>query len=60
MNNSNPITRFAARYTQLVSIDAEITVKMIPDTMTHGLVADRFIEIHGFGSFDLKHRPARV
>ena len=60
MTKSELIARLAARYPQLVAKDAEFTVKMILEAMTQSLVKAERIEIRGFGSFGLNHRPARV
>jgi integration host factor subunit beta len=60
MTKSELIARLAARYPQLVSKDAEYAVKMMLDAMTDALVRGERIEIRGFGSFGLNHRPARV
>jgi integration host factor subunit beta len=60
MTKSELIARLAARYPQLVAKDAEYAVKMILDAMTQSLVTGQRIEIRGFGSFGLNHRPARV
>src|SRR3954466_14096155 len=60
MTKSELIARLAARYPQLVAKDAEFAVKMILDAMTHSLVHGQRIEIRGFGSFGLNHRPART
>lgn len=46
--------------TQLVAKDVEYSVKVLVDTMTRALARGQRIEIRGFGSFDLNHRPARV
>ena len=35
-------------------------VKVLVDTMTRSLARGQRIEIRGFGSFDLNHRPARI
>ena len=45
---------------QLVGKDIEYSVKVLVDTMTRSLAKGQRIEIRGFGSFDLNHRPARV
>ncbi len=60
MTKSELIARLATRYSQLVAKDAEFTVKMILDAMMQSLVKGQRIEIRGFGSFGLNHRPARV
>ena len=46
--------------TQLLAKDVEYSVKVLVDTMTRSLARGQRIEIRGFGSFDLNHRPARV
>ncbi len=45
---------------QLMAKDVEYSVKVLVDTMTRSLARGQRIEIRGFGSFDLNHRPARV
>ena len=45
---------------QLQAKDVEYSVKVLVDTMTRSLAKGQRIEIRGFGSFDLNHRPARV
>ncbi len=60
MTKSELIARLAARFPQLVSKDAEYAVKMMLDAMTDALVRGERIEIRGFGSFGLNHRPARL
>ena len=60
MTKSELIARLASRYPQLVAKDAEYAVKMILDAMTQSLVSGQRIEIRGFGSFGLNHRPART
>lgn len=50
----------AQKGTQLVAKDVEHSVKVLVDTMTRSLAKGQRIEIRGFGSFDLNHRPARV
>ncbi|WP_434778889.1 integration host factor subunit beta [Neisseria sp. Ec49-e6-T10] len=46
--------------TQVVAKDVEQGIKVLVDTMTRALAKGQRIEIRGFGSFDLNHRPARV
>ena len=43
----------------LMSKDVEYSVKILVDTMTRSLARGQRIEIRGFGSLDLNHRPAR-
>jgi integration host factor subunit beta len=60
MTKSELITRLAGRYPQLVANDAEAAVAAILDAMTSSLVSGRRIEIRGFGSFKINHRPPRI
>ena len=60
MTKSELIARLAERYPQLVAKDAEFAVKTILDAMARTLSDGRRIEIRGFGSFALSHRPPRV
>jgi integration host factor subunit beta len=60
MTKSELITRLAARFPQLVTKDAELSVKMIIDAMAESLANGQRIEIRGFGSFDLNYRPPRI
>lgn len=45
---------------ELQAKDIEYGVKVLVDTMTRSLAKGQRIEIRGFGSFDLNHRPPRV
>jgi len=60
MTKSELVSRLAARFPQLVAKDADCAVKMILDAMIEALVDGHRIEIRGFGSFALNHRPPRV
>jgi len=60
MTKSELIAHLAARYPQLLAKDAEYAVKVILDALTLALVKGQRIEIRGFGSFGLNHRPART
>lgn len=60
MTKSELIARLASRFPQLVAKDADYAVKMILDEMTTSLARGDRIEIRGFGSFSLNHRPPRV
>ena len=60
MTKSELIAKLAGRYPQLVAKDAELAVKMILDAMGESLAKGERIEIRGFGSFGLNHRPART
>ena len=60
MTKSDLIARLAARYPQLVAKDADFAVKTILDAMAESLARGQRIEIRGFGSFCLNHRPPLV
>ena len=60
MTKSELIARLAERFPQLVAKDAELAFKVILDAMTDALARGDRIEIRGFGSFSLNHRPPRV
>lgn len=60
MTKSELIQRIADRNQQLGLRDAEYAVKTILDAMAETLADGRRIEIRGFGTFSLSHRPARV
>lgn len=60
MTRSELIARLAERYPQLVAKDAEFAVRTILEAMAHTLSDGHRIEIRGFGSFALSHRPPRV
>lgn len=60
MTKSDLIIRLAEKHPQLVLKDAEMAVKMVLDVMSSSLANGQRIEIRGFGSFSLNHRPARM
>jgi integration host factor subunit beta len=60
MTKSELIARMAERFPQLVLKDADLSVKMILDALFDAMVKGDRIEIRGFGSFSLNHRPPRV
>lgn len=65
MTKSELMIRLAEIYvaennTQLAAKEVEQSVKILVDTMTRSLARGQRIEIRGFGSFDLNHRPARI
>ena len=60
MTKSELIALLAERFPQLVAKDAELAVKVILDAMSEALARGDRIEIRGFGSFSLNHRPPRV
>jgi integration host factor subunit beta len=60
VTKSELIARLAEHYPQLVLKDAEFAVKTILDAMARTLAEGHRIEIRGFGSFALSHRPPRI
>lgn len=60
MTKSELIELLAARQTHLMHKDVELAVKLVLDQISNALARDERVEIRGFGSFALHHRPARV
>jgi integration host factor subunit beta len=60
MTKSDLIAKLAKRYPQLVANDAEAVVNATLAAMTLSLVNGQRIEIRGFGSFKINHRPPRT
>ena len=60
MTRSNLNARMARRSPQLTAKDAEIAINAIFDAMISSLASGQRIEIRGFGSFDINHRPPRT
>ena len=65
MTKSELMSHLAEKYlaqghSRLAVKDVEQSVKVLVDAMTRALARGQRIEIRGFGSFDLNHRPARI
>ena len=60
MTRSDLVARLADRFAQLTQRDTEFAVKTILDAMAKTLSEGHRIEIRGFGSFALSHRPPRI
>ena len=60
MTRSDLVEELAARFGQLTHRDAEFAVKTILDAVGDALVHGHRIEIRGFGSFSVNHRPPRM
>ena len=60
MTRSDLVNLLAARFGQLTHRDAEFAVKTMLDAMSDALGKGHRIEIRGFGSFAISHRPPRV
>ncbi len=57
---SDLVSELSERFGQLAQRDAELAVKTILDAMASALARGHRIEIRGFGSFTVTHRPSRV
>lgn len=60
MTKSQLIERLAARQAHLMQKDVELAVKLILDRISLALARQERVEVRGFGSFALHHRPSRV
>ena len=60
MTRSDLVDALAAQFQQLPHRDAEMVVKTLLDSMAEALARGHRIEIRGFGSFTVSHRPARM
>ena len=60
MTRSDLVEELAARFGQLTHRDAEYAVKTLLDAVGDALVRGHRIEIRGFGSFSVNHRPPRM
>jgi integration host factor subunit beta len=59
MTRSDLINRLAELHPQLLAKDVVLSVSTILDSMSEALSRGRRVEIRGFGSFCLNHRPPR-
>lgn len=60
MTKSDLIEILAAGQPQLSPKDVELAVKELLEQMSMALAAGERIEVRGFGSFSLHHRPSRL
>lgn len=60
MTRSDLVEMLAAQFPQLGHRDAELSVKTILDALAQALNDGHRVEIRGFGSFSVSHRPARI
>ena len=60
MTRSDLVEELAARFSQLTHRDAEFAVKTLLDAVGEALVRGHRIEVRGFGSFSVNHRPPRM
>lgn len=59
MTRAELIQQIASNHPQLTAKDIELTVLTILDGMSRVLAKGGRVEIRGFGSFGINHRPAR-
>ena len=60
MTRSELIQKIAERFPQLTLADAELSVKNIIDAMSNSLASGGRVEVRGFGTFNLNHKPPRI
>ena len=60
MNRSDFIEEMASQFGQLSRADIEIAIDALLSAMAGALVRGSRIEIRGFGSFSISHRPPRM
>lgn len=60
MTRSDLVEALAERFGQLGQRDAELAVKAILEAISEALIDGQRIEIRGFGSFSVNHRPSRT
>lgn len=59
MIKSELIAQLAAKLTHLTELQVTQATNTIIDIMSQTLIDDNRIEIRGFGSFSVRHRPSR-
>jgi integration host factor subunit beta len=60
MTRSELIIAISSKFPQLCIEEAEMAARTILDAMAQALCRGSRIEIRGFGSFDVYHRPPRA
>ncbi len=60
MTKSELIERIGCAQVHLEHRDIELAIRTVLDLMGEALASGERIEIRGFGSFSLHHRPARI
>ena len=60
MTRSDLVEALAARFSHLTQRDEEYAVKTMLDAIGQALVQGHRIEVRGFGSFSVSHRPPRM
>jgi integration host factor subunit beta len=60
MNRSDIVNHLATQFTHLTQHDAELCVTAIVQALNNALTRRQRIEVRGFGTFKVTHRPSRV
>ena len=60
MTRSDLVEALAERFGQLTHRDSEFAVKALLEAMSEALARGHRIELRGFGSFTISHRPPRM
>ena len=60
MTKSELVEVLSLKQTHLMQKDVELAVKLVLDQISNALERQARVEIRGFGSFALHHRPART
>ena len=60
MTKSELIELIASQQQHLAQRDVELAVKTLLEQMSESLASGERIEVRGFGSFSLHHRPPRI
>ena len=60
MTKSELVSALAERQPQLLKQDVELVLNCILTQMADAIAKGERIEVRGFGSFDLRHRPPRI
>ena len=59
MVKSELIAHIIRKFQQLPEKDVELAINQLLDCISNGLAHGKRVEIRGFGSFSLHHRPSR-
>ncbi len=60
VTRSGLVARLALRFPHLTAQDNEFAVRLILDAIGDALAEGSRVEVRGFGSFALSHRPSRI
>jgi integration host factor subunit beta len=60
MTKSDLVEALSLKQTHLMHRDVDVSVDIILEAITRALCRSERIEIRGFGSFAISHRPARI